>query len=284
MKVQKAALLIVLGVLTLFGVILIGFDQKGQFDTRGGDENIEILNTWNLPEILDEVSGIAYLGDKKIAAIQDENGIIFIYNLETSTIEKEIPFGKDDDYEGIAIAGSTAYVLSSNGNISRVEHFLTGNPVTTIHKNPLKGRFNFEGLSYDRENNRLLVALKEKSGRDFTPVYAFELNTNTFQEEPLFKLHFDDAVLSGINEKKAQNKLRPSEINIHPQTGKIYVLEGVNPKLLILDKNGKMERVYILNRGQFPQAEGLTFSPSGAVYVSNEGRGGKANILEVKLD
>ncbi|MEH6408144.1 MAG: hypothetical protein V7767_12765, partial [Leeuwenhoekiella sp.] len=59
---------------------------------------------------------------------------------------------------------------------------------------------------------------------------------------------------------------------------------GVRPKLLVLDKNGKPKHVYKLDHDDFNQPEGLTFSPSGKLYISNEGHKDPGNILEVELD
>ena len=43
----------------------------------------------------------------------------------------------------------------------------------------------------------------------------------------------------------------------------------------------KLKKRYALREDDFAQAEGLTFSKNGRIFISNEGKGGKANILEV---
>src|SRR5688572_31418262 len=48
---------------------------------------IKILKRWDMPEVLKEISGIAYMDAKHFACIQDEIGIIYIYNTETRKIE-----------------------------------------------------------------------------------------------------------------------------------------------------------------------------------------------------
>src|SRR5690606_38986530 len=123
-----------------------------------------------------EVSGIAYLGDDRIAAVQDEDGIIFIYDLNQSAIINEIKFGKPGDYEGIAIVSSSAYVLRSDGTIFEVKNFESDHPVTTPYVTDLKDQFNYEGLCFDKKNNRLLIAAKEKAKDKYKPVFAFNLD------------------------------------------------------------------------------------------------------------
>ncbi|HBL79205.1 MAG TPA: hypothetical protein DDZ79_04300, partial [Aequorivita sp.] len=68
-----------------------------------------------MPIELNEISGIRWISDDKIAAVQDEEGIIFIYNLQTNLVEKKISFGKSGDYEAITTTDSTAYVMESSG-------------------------------------------------------------------------------------------------------------------------------------------------------------------------
>lgn len=283
MNVQKAALLIVLGVISVIGFIYISFDRKERISNKENSQNLEIVQKWNLPEILEEVSGIALIDEERIAAVQDEKGIIFIYNLKQSKIEEEIEFGGDGDYEGIALAGSTAYILRSDGTIFEVQNFTEEDRKTKKIETEIIGDYNFEGLCLDKTNNRLLIAAKEKAKGDYKPVYAYDLNRGKFQEEPAYKLSFNDPVFSSIKEKKIGKTILPSEINIHPSTGNIYILEGVSPRIIILDREGEPKDLHLLNRNQFKQAEGLTFGPKGEVYISNEGKGGKANILQVKL-
>ena len=52
-----------------------------------------------LPDALHEVSDIAYLGDSTLACIQDEKGIIFLYDLKKNLVTHSYKFGKDGDYE-----------------------------------------------------------------------------------------------------------------------------------------------------------------------------------------
>ncbi len=281
---QKAAFLIVMGVLTVVGFLIFGVDSRSTTEGVIESDSVKIEKKWELPKILREVSGIAHMGNNKIACVQDEDGIIFIYDLVSSTIEKEIEFAGAGDYEGISMVGHTAYVLRSDGTIFEIINYTEAAPQTNLYTSPLKGKLNFEGLGYDKNNNRLLIALKEKSGDDFKPVYAFDLENKIWVREPVIKINFNDPVFGVLNQKISRKMLRPSEISLHPSTGKIYILDGLGPKLLILDPTGKPEELHILNRKQFPQAEGLTFGDAGEIYISNEGFGQAANILEISLN
>ena len=280
---QKAAFLIVLGVFSVIGILIYGIESKtpsGRIDT----DSVTIEKLWELPEILREVSGIAYMGNNRIACIQDEDGIIFIYDLSSSTIVKEIKFAESGDYEAISLVGESAYVLRSDGTIFEVLNFNGEAPQTFQYETPIKGKLNFEGLGFEKSKKRLLIALKERSGNEFKPVYSFNLKDKIWVEEPVYKIDFKDPVFEILDQKISRKMLRPSEITVHPSTGKIYVLDGIDPKLLILDTTGKHLELHIFNNKQFPQAEGLTFGNAGEIFISNEGNGGPANILQISLN
>lgn len=273
--------------LTSGAVILIVFFLYSSFEEKSrmshGNE-VQIIETWELPDILQEVSGIAYLGDERMACIQDEDGVIFIYDLSKRKIVNEIKFAGSGDYESITLANENAYVLRSDGTIFEILNFLEENPQTIEHTTSENFDRNFEGLEYDEKNKRLLMALKERSGKIFRPIFSFDLSKERMEEDPVIKITFSDTLFSSLGKNPSEKFLKPSEITIHPQTNKIFILEGVNPKILILDENGNPERIYLLNKKQFRQAEGLTFGENGEVYISNEGNGAPPNILQISLN
>lgn len=100
---------------------------------------------------------------------------------------------------------------------------------------------------------------------------------------PQLKINMNDGAFNSYKKKKAYKTFSPSDIAIHPKTGKYYILDGKNPKLLILDKDGTIEKVYKLDKNQFAQPEGITFSPDGTLYISNESGNNPASILQVNF-
>lgn len=244
-----------------------------------------ILQKWDLPEILNEVSGIDWIGDQTIAAVQDEDGIIFIYDLETSEIKDRIRFNGGGDYEGIRISGNDAYILRSDGTIFKVAGYLGANPQVTEKRTTLsaiKG-IDVEGLCLDRENARLLLAEKErKDNENNKGIYAVTLNLKNSWEKPAMNVNLEDPVFEKVS-KKVKDRFFPSEITKHPGNGNYYLLDGRNPKLLILEPGGEPEKLYLLDKNEFEQPEGITFDTDGNLYISNEAGDGPANILKVSL-
>ncbi len=268
----------------MVGVIYYSFDGIAPARSMPGAQLVKVVKKWELPDILNEISGIATMDNNRMACIQDEDGIIFIYNLNTSKIEQKIEFGDSGDYEGIALVGTTAYVLRSDGSIFEVNDFENQTAPAIKHTIPLKGKYNFEGLCYDKKNNRLLLNIKDMDKDEFKPIFAFDLSTKQLKSEPVFNINFNDTVFDILEVKKSDKILRPTEIGIHPLTGNIYVLEAKRPKLLILDPTGKLLKLYVFKEEQFRQAEGMSFSKEGKLYISNEGNHEPGNILQISLD
>jgi uncharacterized protein YjiK len=253
---------------------------------RGGlpYADVEIVERWDVPDVLKEISAIAYVDSNHFACVQDELGKIYVYSIRTGTVEKEIPFASAGDYEGLALVGSTAYVLSADGNITQVNNYFSSNPKATEHETHLTTKQDAEGLCFDKKNNRLLVAIKGKDPEsdDYKGIYSFSLNTFKLSKEPVYKIDFNDEAFGKIKVKKKSQLVQPSDIDIHPKTGDIYITEGAKPKILVMTPDGKIKTVQRLKTRDFGQPEGISFSPDGKMYISNEGKGEPGNILELR--
>lgn len=244
------------------------------------DSTHDVIDSWKLPSVLDEISGIVWLEDDRIACIQDEVGIVFFYNLNTKKLDGQIKFGGDGDYEGVALMGDNMYVNRSDGELFEIIDYKGEAPQFNQYNLPLSEKNNIETLLGDTINNRLLMMAKshEPFGNSGRGIYAYDLNTKKLQEKPVLLLTSKDTEL-----QKTIRKIRPSDIAIHPKTKEIYVLQGTKPRILIINPDGTAKKEYPLNNAVFYQPEGITFSPDGTLYVSNEATGGPPNILKVEL-
>ncbi|MET0391771.1 MAG: SdiA-regulated domain-containing protein [Chitinophagaceae bacterium] len=253
-----------------------------------GSPGVTIKKKWELEKILVEISGLAYLDGDRFACVQDELGTIFIYNTGTAAIEKEIPFGGPGDYEGLTLVDNTAWVVRSDGRLFEVNDITSAKPTVKEYSTPLTAEHNVEGLCYDKEHNRLLLAIKdmEPGNPDYKGIYAFDLATATLQPQPAFKIALDHAVFAsstGQNKKKNKAGIMPSAIAIHPVTGDMYITDGRKSRLLITDPAGNIKKLYQLDSHDFTQPEGITFKPSGELFISNEGTNQAGNIVSVEI-
>jgi YD repeat-containing protein len=236
---------------------------------------------WELPFILTEISGFTFINTSTIACIQDELGVIYLYDLDKSTIIREIPFGQAGDFEGITMVGNDLWTLRSDGLLYQINNYKDEQPKVKEYPVTLASPQNFEGLCYDKKNNRLLIVPREFDTGNPTikGVYSFDLNENKFSPKPVFNLDLNHSVFSSLPRKGKTAVLMPSEIAIHPVTSKIYITDARNTQVLILNSKGKIERLIPLNRNIFVKTEGIFFNQKGEVYLSNEGKKQNANLL-----
>lgn len=213
---------------------------------------------YSLPSSLDEISGMAYLGQNRVACVQDEEGIIYIYNLALGKIEHELRFGKGGDYEDLVRAGDTYFVLRSDGKIFQVGQ----NGETITYKTSIDNSCNAESLCYDSAARRLLIACKNNDKE----VWAFGLDEKKLLPGPLFKIK--------------RKGFHPTAMALEKPEGPLYILS--NEEILVSDQQGVIRESFDLTSPLFRQAEGITFKENGDLLISNEAKGSDATILEFK--
>ena len=243
---------------------------------------------------LEEISGITPFDSTHLAAIQDEKGKIYILEMETGKIVEEDRFDDDGDYEDVVLIDGIFYVLRSDGDVFETSGWPAKRDDTIKYETLLESKHDTEGLAYDAANNRLLIACKEFPGKDLKgkkAIYAFDLDTKEVDPTPAYLI--DLSLIATAQPDNPVNRFvrrltspvtdmsgfKPSAIGIHPITQHIFVLSSVRKLLLAMDQQGTVEAIWELPEDNFHQPEGIAFLPTGDLFISNEGRGGKANIL-----
>jgi hypothetical protein len=234
---------------------------------------VKITRSWELPASLKMISGIDFIDATRVACIQDEIGTIFIFNTETGEVEKEIPFAPPGDYQGIAIMKDDAWVSTADGRLFEVSDYRSEKPVVKEYGTHLTIRHNAEGLCLDQKNKRLLVAIQgvDEGNNSYKGIYAFDLSVKRMGVNPPIKIDLKDSVFARQPGKKIQTVIQPSDINIHPITGDIYIIDGTRSQLLLLGESGAVKFLIGLNRENFNRPEGISFSPSGDLYIAEAG-------------
>ncbi|MEJ8819400.1 SdiA-regulated domain-containing protein [Lacibacter sp. H407] len=249
--------------------------KKTENQTTSGTQDYNFKSpdaTWELPSALKEISGMNLLNDSVMLCQEDENGKLYLYNLSSKEIDKTIPFSNPQDYEDLAVVGADVYLIQSNGNIVQVTGYLQ-TPVLKKYKTALSRKNDTEGICYDRVSNALLIACKEdqsisETSKQPKAIYTFKLDGHVLTEKPLLVFEEKD--------------FKPSAIAVHPVTGNIFVLSASKRKLLEVNRQGDVLQRYELKGDLFQQPEGLTFSATADLYISNEGGAGNGNILLFK--
>lgn len=282
-SMNRWAVGIIMMVLIIAGVVYAIY-QANDYDFNDATKSYKIIKQWELPQELNEVSGIYWINDDRIACIQDEDGIIFVYDLKSSKIIKRHKFGIPGDYEAITFLNGSFWVAESNGKLHIVN--LSGiEKESDVVELQFEYRNNIEGLVAN-EDGKLLLSVKDRNldnSGDYKGIYSFDPKSKELQREPYLKINYNDPAFEILQTNNPRLLVRPSDLGIHPVTKELYVLDAEFQKLLILKKSGEIKEMHLLDPAEFPQPEGICFSPSGRIFISNESLGAPANLVEIKF-
>jgi uncharacterized protein YjiK len=248
-----------------------------------------------LPQGLTEISGIAWYRNDTILGIQDEKARVYVIDLRSAEAASHFNFGKDGDFEDLAVINDSILALRSDGKIYEMGNFNAGPSDVKVYSTPLTSLNNTEGFAWDKLSNSLLIACKGAESPEKTKtghkkaIYRYNPETKKMAEEPAYVINLKDPddysspdILTDLEAVAKKNHIKieflPSGISVHPLTGEIYVLS--RRLLLILNRQGKIINFSFLEPTIFSQPEGICFSPSGDLYISSEGRGGNGYILK----
>ena len=230
----------------------------------------EPTERFDLPAELKEISGLSYYKPNQLLCVQDEDAVVYVYDVKKKAIVDEFSFGGYGDFEGVEAVDGEIYVLQSNGDL-----FSFKPPSKDIKKSKtdLPGKNDVEGLGYNPRSKRLLLAVKESSKNGETEkdkiIYSFDLLNRAIWKE----LVIDG---SGLNDFK------PSGLAVDPLTGHYYLISSAGNALLVLDSKGKILDQKPLDKKLLRQPEGICFDPDGTMYISSEGKSGAGYILKYK--
>lgn len=252
-----------------------------------------------LPDVLREISGLTDIDTATVACVQDENGILFIYDILENRIITQYDFGLDGDYEGITKVGNTMYVLVSDGTLLELSDYTRPDRKLVSYVTGIPASNN-EGLCHDPFNNRLLIACKGKIGKgpefkDKRVIYGFDLQTKKLSKKPVFEFNIQAIkafaaikyphLPAKTRTKKGETvtephiKFRTSAIGIHPISRKLYLLSASDHLFFIFNMNGDIEHIEHLEPEIFNKAEGITFLDNNDMLISNEGQNGNPTLL-----
>jgi uncharacterized protein YjiK len=228
---------------------------------------------YDLPELLSEVSGIAIAHDSRIVyGVQDEIGAVISFDTQAQRIAEVQRFTDVGDFEDLAVAGDSTYVLRSDGSLFR---FRTGNGGSVKHTMLPFQSLNMEGMCH--RNGYLYFVSKEApvtgpdnerhvfrmpAGSGYAGMEGY-LEVNTDELSRFVSGHYPSLNISQVY-------FNPSAIAVHPVTGEIYILSAED-RFLAVYGDKKLRHVVPLPASVFFKPEGLSFFPNGDLLISSEG-------------
>ena len=234
---------------------------------------------FKLPWMLEEISGLTYVGDHTLVSVQDEEGIIYYIDALSGSVSEKKRFGSSGDYEGVELLKNSFWVMESNGAF----HSFRVKPNSDIKSKKMTYGFtsknDLEGLG--QHNGKLLIACKADGSVGPTEVKGKGIYKIAGNKPKLFIAIRQKELNSFVENKKYFNEVKdfdPSAIAVHPSTGDIYILSA-DHVLVVYDKSLNLKEVAKLNKKLFIQPEGITFSPEGTLYLTSEGNGSKGRLF-----
>jgi hypothetical protein len=271
------------GYCLLIILICITFIPTGCTERSHGSPegyNLRHAKNFQLGKELLEISGLDYNeDDTSLLAISDNKEKVYQIDLKTKKLKDYTEkFAGVFDYEAVAKVKDSAYVLISNGTIVAVPK--NAKDSTAIVRYPFwsQAKNDFETLYHDPSVNALIMICKScehEKGKAIRTAYKFDLATRSFDTSEYYVISIDSvkAIL-----KNDDADFKPSDAAIHPINKNLYILGSSGQLLVITDLKGNVLHVFRLHPDKHPQAEGIAFAPDGTMFISNEGKYGKATL------
>lgn len=230
---------------------------------------------------LREISGLAFDARGGLRAHDDERATVFRIDIATGRIDSSFDIGRNaarGDFEGIAVAGSRIFLVTSNGHVIEAPEGADGTTVDfTDVETPSRAVCDeIEGLEYDAPGNALLLACKAprtRELRDRLVVLRFSLRSRTLDADPFIATPLEALEAFGIDDE-----LSPSGIAVHPLTGTILIIAARERVIVEVDRSGRVLGAAELRGRYHDQAEGIAIAPDGTLIIADEGGSGDATL------
>lgn len=268
--------------MVLFAALLLMQGCKNKGSASPQNYEIDKPQRMELGKALNEISGISYnQNDSSLLAISDSKERVFDLNIKTKKLKDytEKIVEPNSDLEDIVKIDTAIFLLMSKGVLVEVPDKGPDTTGIKMYDLGLSGSNDFETLYYDASANGLVLLCKtcsREKGTGVRTAFRFDLRTRTFDSSALFTISRGE--IKNLL-KNADAKFEPSAAAIHPLNKRLYILSSAGHLLVITDTRGQVSEAYDLNPDLFPQAEGIAFAPNGDMYISNEGKYGKATLL-----
>ena len=229
---------------------------------------------------LEEISGLAMTPDGRLFAHNDERAIIYELDVESGRILKAFSAGHRGvrgDFEGIALAGPRFFLASSSGEIVETEEGSPGSAMNyRVHLTGLGEKCELEGLAFDPDANTLLLPCKETRSRELRGhIVVFSMDIGSMRVTTVPRIFLPLGELETLN---LHASFFPSGIEIHPETGNIFLISARTEAILEFTPQGALLAGRDLRKETHPQPEGITFGPDGALLLSDEGQGKRGSL------
>jgi uncharacterized protein YjiK len=254
-------------------VLLVPLQQGDKPEVlRRCDVSKEPVAHWVMPESLQEISGLARNDAGRLLTHGDERGEVFTLDERTGKVLARwaLQGTPHDDFEGIAVAGKTVYLMTSSGHIYTTREGADGEEVPwTKAKTGLGKLCELEGLAWDPKDRVLLLPCKVPRTVDTSGdvvVFRWSVDQKTLAEPAYLRFP-----LKALTAAIGATEFHGTSVELDPRSGHFLVLSSHHRAVVELSHDGKFLGAVALTHVSHKQPEGLTIGPD-RLYISDEGR------------
>ncbi len=233
----------------------------------------------DLPEVLREISGLSYISNDLLLAIEDEHGIYYKISTSGEILEQK-QFEHKEDYEGIEWINDTLMAaVNSKGDVYCIKT-VGDNLSCTVINTSLKRDDDVEGLGLNSDKTALLLSAKahSKNGYKKRRIYQFDISEMELVEEPLIKIS-NDSLWHFMGKQKKRN-FSPSALAYNAPD--FILLSSADHLIARIDTDGNTISAARLDPAIYEQPEGLAIGPNGSLYISSEGQNASAKLFRLE--
>ena len=213
--------------------------------------------------------------DQRLLAHHDEAGVVFEIDVRDGSIVKEFRLADladpvADDFEGIAVASGSVYLVTSAGRLYECREGGDGESVLyEVHTTGVGRECEVEGLAYEPAERQLLLMCKgdpRGGSLERLAIHRWSIDAERLADDPPIVLRAPD-----IAGALGTHRFQPSGIERHPASGNYFVLAARQSAIAEVTPAGRVLSVRRLEAPWHRQLEGVTFAASGALIVADEG-------------
>jgi len=219
--------------------------------------------------------------DNRLLAVDDESAIVYEIDFVAGGLVKAFALGEPTirgDFEGLAVVGTSVYLMTSDGDIDVAPEGSDGQRVGFERvRNDLDDECEFEGLGYDAAGSRLLLLCKDvrkKAEIDTLAIFPWDIERGAADESAAIRLPIRE-----ISMALRVRSLHPSGITVDAASRHLLIVAAREQALIELTADGAfVDAKRLPLTARHPQTEGIEITGDGRLVLADEGGDERARL------
>lgn len=248
-------------------------DHQPAFEIAGRTYCAEDAIRFELPAVLEEISGLTLDDRGYLYGHDDERGVVYQIDYQAGRVTKRFGLrgGPKEDFEGIAWLQDRLFMTTSRGRLYELPPGSADEMVPwTVHTDGL--HCEIEGLTRTIDRKALLAACKNRpKGKGALHFHRWQPGQAQWSRDP--HIHIKRSAFDPLFEKMAvprPGKFQPTAITVTP-AGSFLFVAGPQKLLLEVSEDGSPLAAARLDPTLHRQPEGIAMTTTGLLIIADEG-------------